>query len=121
MTQIVSLIQHCLDATDINHHAKPYGFSVINLVNNDRQMNEIINEILNQSDLFDLSKGRVIHCHILRQYRSNHSLSHNDDLLTNDDLILFSIYHAVFDGASRSIFIRDLSLAYENNGIIING
>ena len=79
-------------------------------------IDEIINEILNQSDLFDLSKGHVIHCHILRQYRSNnHSASHNDDLLTNDDLILFSIHHSVFDGASTSIFIRDFALAYENN------
>ncbi len=112
-----TLIQHCLQASDI-HQINTYGFSVINLANNDRQMNEIINEILNQSDLFDLSRGRVIHCHILRQYRSNHSLSHDEDILTNDDLILFSIYHGVFDGTSRSVFIRDLCHAYENNGIL---
>lgn len=92
------LIQDCLDINLINDHRKVYGFSIINLLNNDRHINEIINEILNQSNLFDLSKGRVIHCHIIRQYHSN------DDLLTNDDFILFSIYHGVFDGTSTSIF-----------------
>jgi hypothetical protein len=111
-----TLIQHCLDATVIDDHTKAYGFSVINLHNNDRDTNEIINEILNQSDLFDLSKGRVIYCHILRQHQSNHASTHDHDLLTNGDLILFSIYHAVFDGTSTSIFIRDFCHAYKNNG-----
>ena len=41
-------------------------FTVMNLHNDDRHINEIVKEILNQSDLFDLSKGRVIRCHILR-------------------------------------------------------
>jgi hypothetical protein len=111
-----TLIQHCLDTTDINDDTKTYRFSVINLHNNDCDINEIINKILNQSDLFDLSNGRVMHCHIIRQYRSNPSSSPTDDLLSNDDLILFSIYHGAFDGESRSIFLRNLSLAYENNG-----
>ena len=63
-----------------------------------------------------MSKGRVIHCHILRHYRPDNDLSfENDDLLTKDDLILFNIHHSVFDGASTSIFLRDLSLAYETN------
>jgi hypothetical protein len=111
-----TLIQQCFGASVINDHTKIYGFSVINLHNNDRNMDKIINEILNQSDLFDLPKGRVIHCHILRQHRSNHSSTYDRDLLSNDDLILFSIYHAVFDGTSTSIFIRDFCQAYENNG-----
>jgi hypothetical protein len=113
-----AVIQHCFDANIHIDHPEPYGFSVMNLLNGDRCIDEIINEILNQSDLLDLSKGRVIHCHILRQYRSNHSSSDNDDLLTNDDFILFSIHHAVFDGASESIFVRDFCVAYENNGLL---
>ena len=108
-----NIIQDCLDPNDIIHHIKTNGFSIINLQNDDRHLNEIIDEILNQSDLFDLSKGHVIRCHILRPYQSKND--DDDDVLRNDDLILFSIYHAVFDGASTSIFIRDLSFAYENN------
>ncbi|CAF4393176.1 unnamed protein product, partial [Adineta steineri] len=84
-----------------------------------RHMNEIIAETLNQSDLFDLSKGHVIRCHILRQshYSQDNVAYENDDLLTVNDHILISIHHAMFDGASTSIFLRDLSLAYQSNDL----
>ncbi|CAF4170366.1 unnamed protein product, partial [Adineta steineri] len=114
-----NIIQHCLDANMIlNDDMKSNGLTIVNLHNDDRRhMNEIITEILNQSDLFDLSKGRVIRCHILRHCnQSQDSNSHeNDDLLTENDHILINIHHAMFDGASMSIFLRDLSLAYEAN------
>ena len=105
-----TIIQHVLDASVIIDDIKANGFSVLNLDNDGRHIDVIINEILKQPDLFDLSKGRVIHCHILRR----HSVPNDHNLLAKDDLILFSIHHAVFDGPSISIFIRDLSLAYEN-------
>ena len=108
-----SIIQHCLDVNIIVDDFHLFGFSILNLHNDDRHINEVIKEILNQSDLFDLSKGRVIRCHILRP--DNDVSSENSDLLTNNDLILISIHHAVFDGASASIFVHDLSLAYDNN------
>ncbi|CAF1363074.1 unnamed protein product [Adineta steineri] len=113
------IIQHCLDANIIlNDDMKSYGLTIINLHNDDhRHMNEFITEILNQADLFDLSKGRVIRCHILRHYhQSQDSISfENDDLLSENDHILISIHHAAFDGASVPIFLRDLSLAYESD------
>jgi hypothetical protein len=111
-----TVLQRCVDATDINYHFKPYGFSVLNLAKNDRPMNEIVIEILNQSDLFDLSKGRVINCHILRQYRFHQLASETKDLLTNDDYILFTIHHTVFDGTSVPVFNTDFCRFYENNG-----
>ncbi|CAF1581935.1 unnamed protein product, partial [Adineta steineri] len=98
-----NIVQHCLDA---------------NIILNEN-MNETIEEILNQSDLFDLSKGHVINCHVLRRDQSNHLFTeNNDDLLSKDDLILFTIHHACFDGASTSIFIHDLSLAYQSNELL---
>ncbi|CAF0903516.1 unnamed protein product [Adineta steineri] len=110
------IIQHCLDTNIIfNHDMKSYGLTIINIHNDDHlHMNEIIDEILNQSDLFDLSKGHVVNCHILRHQQSNLSFTQNSDLLTKDDFILFTIHHAMFDGASTSIFLRDLSLAYQS-------
>ncbi|CAF4301754.1 unnamed protein product, partial [Adineta steineri] len=114
------IIQHCLDTNIIlnDDHLKSYGLTIINLHNDDRRhMNEMVKEILNQSDLFDLSKGRVIRCHILRQYQSNHLFTYNNDLLSENDHILISIHHAMFDGASTSIFLRDLSLAYQSNDL----
>ncbi|CAF4019986.1 unnamed protein product, partial [Adineta steineri] len=114
-----NIMQHCLDANIIlDNHMKSCGLTVINLYNNERRhMTEMVKEILNQSDLFDLSKGRVIRCHILRHYdQSQDSISYeNDDLLSENDHILISIHHAMFDGASRSIFLRDLSLAYQSD------
>ncbi|CAF3497574.1 unnamed protein product [Adineta steineri] len=114
------IIQHCLDANIIlDDDMKSCKLRIINVHNDDyRHMNEIITEILNQYDLFDLSKGRVIRCHILRHSHQSqdNSSCENDDLLTENDHILFSIHHAMFDGASRSIFLRDLFLAYQSNG-----
>ncbi|CAF1093076.1 unnamed protein product [Adineta steineri] len=117
------IIQHCLDANIIldDDHMKSYGLTIVNLHNDDRRhMNEIIVEILNQADLFDLSKGRDIRCHILRHYhQSQDNIScENDDLLSENDHILISIHHAMFDGASTSIFIHDLSLAYQSNELL---
>ena len=105
-----TIIQHCLDADIMIDAFQSFRFSIVNLHNDDHHINEVIKEILNQSNLFDLSKGRVIRCHILR-----HSICSDHTLLQNDDLILISIHHAVFDGTSTSLFIRDLSLAYDNN------
>ncbi|CAF1455741.1 unnamed protein product, partial [Adineta steineri] len=114
-----TIIQHCLDTNVIINDKKSFRFSIVNLPAEKHKQNEIVKKILNQSDLFDLSKAHVINCHILRQDQSNHSFSQNsDDLLTEDDLILFTIHHACFDGASTSVFIRDLSLAYQSDDLL---
>ncbi|CAF4042098.1 unnamed protein product, partial [Adineta steineri] len=114
-----NIIQHYLDANIITDDRKFSRFSMIKFSNEEHEKNEIVKKILNQSDLFDLSIGHVINCHILRCDQLNHSFTqNNDDLLTNDDLILFTIHHACFDGASVSIFIRDLSLAYQSNDLL---
>ena len=113
------IIQHA-----INDQLKPYSFSILNLddTDDDHNIDTTINALLNRSDLFDLSKGRVICCHVIRQHRPNNDLLvKNDDMLTNDDLILINIHHSVFDGASTSIFLSDLCLAYDNDSwLLIN-
>ncbi|CAF4155672.1 unnamed protein product, partial [Adineta steineri] len=114
------IVQHCLDANIIlnDDHMKSYAFTVVNIHNDEHgHMDEVIEGILNHADLFDLSKGRVVRCHILRHcHQSQDDIScENDDLLTENDHILISIHHAMFDGASRSIFLRDLSLAYQSD------
>ncbi|CAF3985250.1 unnamed protein product, partial [Adineta steineri] len=114
-----TITQNCLDTNAIIYHKKSSRFSIINLRDEEHEQNEIVKKILNQSDLFDLSIGHVINCHVLRRDQTNHSITqNNDDLLTKDDLILFTIHHACFDGASRSTFIRDLSLAYQSNDLL---
>ncbi|CAF1500373.1 unnamed protein product, partial [Adineta steineri] len=114
-----NIIQHCLDANIIlNDDMKFNGLTIVNRHNDDHShMTEMVKGILNQSDLFDLSKGRVIRCHILRHYHQSQDSTpyENDDLLSENDHILISIHHAMFDGASTSIFLRDLSLAYQSD------
>ena len=116
------IIQHCLDAARaVMDDLRSYNFSILNLGGDDdnQTIGATINEILSHSDLFDVSKGRVICCHILRQYHPNNDLSvDNDDLLTSNDMILISIHHSVFDGTSTTIFLRDLCLAYDNNCVL---
>ena len=82
---------------------------MINLHDNNRTIDEVFNDIINQPNLFDLTEGRVIHCHLLRQYLTD------DDILSKDDYILFYIHHSAFDGASTSIFLHDLAFAYETD------
>jgi hypothetical protein len=113
-----TMIQRCLDTTVTNEDMKSYGFSISNLPHNndDDDIDKTIEDIINHPHLFDLSKGRVIHCHILRYCRPDDGLSSkNDDLLFKDDCILFCMHHSAFDGTSTSIFLHDLALAYETN------
>ncbi|CAF4106072.1 unnamed protein product, partial [Adineta steineri] len=114
-----TIIQHCLDTNATIKDKKSSKFTIINLSDEEHEQNEIVKKILNQSDLFYLSRGHVINCHILHQDQLTHLFTqNNNDLLTKEDLILFTIHHACFDGASTSIFIRDLSLAYQSNDLL---
>jgi NRPS condensation-like uncharacterized protein/aryl carrier-like protein len=111
-----TIMQHCLDMT-ITNDMKSVEFSVINLSHmnddDDHNIDKTINDIMNHPDLFNLSQGRVVHCHILRHCPAAHDVScKNNDLLSKDDCILFCMHHSAFDGTSTSIFLRDLSLAY---------
>ncbi|CAF1467162.1 unnamed protein product, partial [Adineta steineri] len=112
------IVQNCLDTNAIINDKKLSRFSIVNFPDEEHEQNEIVKKILNQSDLFDIPIGHVINCHILRRDHSNHSFTPKNDVLSKDDLILFTIHHACFDGASTSIFIRDLSLAYQSNDLL---
>ncbi|CAF3541267.1 unnamed protein product, partial [Adineta steineri] len=116
-----AIVQHCIDATIIISDFQSHGFSMINLNHdNNRRTTDVIKEILDQADLFDLSKGRVIRCHVLRRSQSSvdNVLDEAGDVITNDDLILISVHHAMFDGTSVAIFLHDLSLAYDDGCLL---
>ena len=109
------LVQNRLDFNHIFNLQEQFGFTVVKLSDNDK-IEERVREIINDCDLFDLAKGRVMHCHILRHNRNNHLPFRNDDLLITGDLILLDLHHSAFDGASISCFHHDLSLAYDSDG-----
>ncbi|CAF3360523.1 unnamed protein product [Rotaria sp. Silwood2] len=93
-----------IDSLDINYQ-ESFGFTILDT----NDVESAIYETIRRSDLFDLTKGRVLHCYIIRDCSSS---LENEDLLMKNDIILFNIHHSAFDGASTSIFLRDLSLAY---------
>jgi hypothetical protein len=80
----------------------------------DAQHDEFENvfQTVNDSPLFDLAKGQVMHCFAFRRKLVE---SENEDLLIHHDIILFNFHHSMFDGASASIFISQLQLAYDTD------
>ena len=87
------------------------GFVPCTIINLNQEKPNNLSNIILSSNLFDLNKGQVLHCHIIRRSSSTYQ---NEDELLNDDVILFQVHHSAFDGVSTSIFLRDLSLAYQD-------
>ena len=110
-----SVVQECFHAsvTAVDRTMQSYGFTVVDDQHQHHHRGDIVKDILKQTDLFDLSRGHVINCHILRH--GDCTRDDDDDVLDEDDWILFTFHHAAFDGASTSIFLRDLSRAYDLN------
>ncbi|CAF3936811.1 unnamed protein product [Adineta steineri] len=106
------IIQHFLDINATINDQEPYGFSVVD-IDSDVESDEVAKKIISRSDLFDLSKGRVLNCHIVHRHDFG-DLFYNKDTLIMGDLIIFTIHHIVFDGASISTFLNDLSAIYTN-------
>ncbi|CAF4171310.1 unnamed protein product, partial [Adineta steineri] len=71
------------------------------------QLNDIIHEEKYNLQLFDLTQGLVFRCHLVyyKQISSNHFLSEKD-------IIIFNLHHALFDFPSMNIFLHDLNQAY---------
>ena len=81
---------------------------------NEDELRDIIHQITIDPNLFDLSKGRVFFCQILRQEKlSNTNTDHQ--FISDSDVLVFAFHHAAFDGSSYQIFYNDLSIAYNNN------
>ncbi|CAF4235910.1 unnamed protein product, partial [Adineta steineri] len=53
------IVQDCQDASVSIHNIEAYRCSIVNIFDEDHGKNEIVRKILNQPDLFDLSKGHV--------------------------------------------------------------
>ncbi|CAF3978115.1 unnamed protein product, partial [Adineta steineri] len=83
-------------------------FSIIETTyETDEQLNEILHDAKRNPHLFDLSQGLVFRCHLVyyKQISSNH-------LLSDKDILIFNLHHALFDFPSMKIFLHDLDQAY---------
>ena len=114
------IMQHCMDISDIadDRSASEYPLTR-HQYNHQYDIENTMNDILSHANRFDLSKGRVIQCHVLHHTRSSdHPFVEHADVLSNDDLILFCIHHSAFDGASTAIFCQELTQAYDSDSIL---
>ena len=84
----------------------PFEF-ILTTVTSDKQLDQIILDEETNSELFDLSEGRVFRCHAIRR-----SINSTEDLLMSSDTLIFNFHHVAFDGESTDLFFEDLRTAY---------
>ena len=114
------IMQHCVNISDIvdDRTASEYLLAR-HQYDHQNEIENTTNDIISHANRFDLSKGRVIQCHVLRYSRPlDHSFVEHGDELANDDLILFCLHHSAFDGASKGIFCQELTQAYDSDSIL---
>ncbi|CAF1238808.1 unnamed protein product [Adineta steineri] len=95
-----------------NH--KTFTFLDQQTFESDNELQNIIYETVINSDLFDLSSGRVFSCQILQQQKTTHKTAHTDFLEKCDVLVLY-FHHAAVDGTSIPILLNDFYNAFSNN------
>ena len=101
------LIQRVIDFDDDDDDPKQLFTFIQSIFETDEQLTHIMYEEKRNARLFDLAQGLVFRCHIVhyKQIPSN-------DLLTDQDAIIFNFHHALFDLPSMDVFLRDLDQAY---------
>ncbi|CAF4277277.1 unnamed protein product, partial [Adineta steineri] len=88
---------------------------VISYAENDEEITKIINKEITSSKLFDLNRGIVLRCHIIKY---NFMRKDEEIYLEKNDIIIFNLHHIAFDGASRRIFFSDLKYNLENDSTL---
>jgi hypothetical protein len=74
----------------------------------DEQLIHIMHDEKGNSQLFNLVEGLVFRFHLVY-----HEHISSNDLLINEDVIIFNFYHALFDFPSMNMFLHDLDEAYK--------
>ncbi|CAF1334934.1 unnamed protein product, partial [Adineta steineri] len=78
------------------------------------ELQNIISQTSTNSNLFDLSSGRVFYCQILRQQMISNE-NHDTEMITSSDVLVIGFHHAAIDQSSVSIFLNDLCNTYNSN------
>ncbi|CAF4020601.1 unnamed protein product, partial [Adineta steineri] len=83
-------------------------FSIVeSIYETDEQLDEIIHNETHNPHIFDLAQGLVFRWHLVRYKQVS-----IDDLISDNDIIIFNFHHASFDYPSMKIFLHDLHQAY---------
>ena len=99
----------------IDQHLKA-AFLTEQTFENQLELQDIINQIILDPTLFDLSDGRVFHCRILRRQSFLKEIQDNA-FIRGNDVVLIMFHHAAFDRSSRHIFFNDLRMIYDNDDV----
>ncbi|CAF1333405.1 unnamed protein product [Adineta ricciae] len=81
----------------------------MSIIDDADELKTIFNDELTNRNYFDIERGRVFRCHIIRQ-RS--TMCNDADLLSIGDWIIFNFHHIAFDGESEQIFLDDFHQLY---------
>ncbi|CAF1525664.1 unnamed protein product, partial [Adineta steineri] len=105
-----SLMQRIVDIHLDNNRTHAF---IENIYETQQQLNDIMHEEKSNHQLFDLEKGTIFRCHLVyyKQISSN-------DLLSDQDVVVFNFHHALFDFPSMNIFLHDLNQAYTTGQLL---
>lgn len=81
----------------------------------EEDLNNIMHDERGNPFHFDHSRGLVFRCHIVHYMHIS-----LDNLLHENDIIIFNFHHGFFDYPSMEIFHRDLDKAYTTGQLTIN-
>jgi hypothetical protein len=98
------LIQRIIDLNDDSNQLFTFIESTFE---NNEQLNDIMHNEKDNSQLFDLAQGLVFRCHLIY-----HKQISSNDFLIDKDAIIFNFHHALFDFPSMNVFLHDLNEAY---------
>ncbi|CAF3976110.1 unnamed protein product, partial [Adineta steineri] len=89
-------------------------FSIVeSIYETDEQLDEIIHNETHNPHIFDLAQGLVFRWHLVRYKQVS-----IDDLISDNDIIIFNFHHASFDYPSMKIFLHDLHQAYTTSQLL---
>jgi len=102
------LTEHCVQQTIHQANDDNYSFQLTYLdVNDFSKVNEIIYKE-QISKCFDLNKGKIFGCHLLKE-------NENDkNRLKKNDYVLLIFHHSGIDEYSKFLFLKELKFSYEN-------
>jgi hypothetical protein len=106
-TETNRLMQRIIDTGD----SKKQQFTFIeSIFETEEQLIHIMYDEKRNFQLFDLAQGLVFRCHLL-----HHEQISSNDLLTNNNAIIFNFHHAMFDYPSMDVFLHDLDHFYKTS------
>ncbi|CAF1079983.1 unnamed protein product, partial [Adineta steineri] len=98
------LTQRIVDQQDHENNR----FSIVeSIYETDEQLDEIIHDETHNLRVFDLAQGLVFRWHLVRYKQVS-----TNDLISDNDIIIFNFHHASFDCSSMKIFLHHLHQAY---------